>query len=60
MPKMRSNERVININKVEKIIITIACLCVLLSGFTIRINKFHWEFKGLINIVFKMIYGKYL
>lgn len=45
-------------NKVEKILWITAILLMLLCGFSITINTFHYEFKGLISIIFKLIYGK--
>lgn len=45
-------------HKIEKILWITALCCILLAGFSITINTFHYEFKGLISIIFKLIYGK--
>jgi hypothetical protein len=41
-----------------KILLTILLAIILLAGFKININSFHWEFKGLMSIIFKLITGK--
>lgn len=45
-------------NKIEIILWITAISLMVLSGFSITINTFHYEFKGLISIIFKLIYGK--
>lgn len=46
--------------KWEKIVMITVALLILMVGFSIRINDFHYEFKGLLAIIFKMIYGQEL
>lgn len=45
-------------DKIDRLLIIILLLVMLLAGFSITINSFHWEFKGLISIVFKLFTGK--
>lgn len=45
-------------DKVQNLLLIIAILFILLAGFSITINEFNWEFKGLIRMIFKLIYGK--
>lgn len=47
-------------DKVQKMFLIIGIILILLSGFTITINNHSWEFKGLISLLFKLIYGEWL
>ncbi|GAA0774549.1 hypothetical protein GCM10008908_24590 [Clostridium subterminale] len=40
--------------------IYIILILISLSGFSIETNGFHYEYKGLIAILFKLIYGEEL
>jgi hypothetical protein len=43
------------LKKIEKILLLIIILLILCVGFSITINNFHCEFKGLINILINII-----
>lgn len=46
------------LSKTDKLLAILAAVLILTSGFYIKINSFHWEFKGLVRIIFKLIHGE--
>jgi cellulose synthase/poly-beta-1,6-N-acetylglucosamine synthase-like glycosyltransferase len=43
-----------SIDRVTKILLLIFVLLLLFCGFSITINSFHWEFKGIVKIILDM------
>jgi hypothetical protein len=42
------------IDRVQKVYLIIVVLLFLFCGFSININNFHWNYRGLISIIFNL------